>query len=213
MAAKSGTARKAASPSWVVLKFGGTSVSSVERWETIAALVRQRQAEGLRPVVVHSALATVSNKLDELLHRALAEDVTAQVAGIREPVERPGAAQGRASYWGLGWALNGTGQGDIAHHKHFRVVLEREIEGDRDAPAANLLDAEAAGQRVRLDSRAPDQRAGSHCLPGLKRDGFRRNLDDAFAEMNVDPQLLQRVHRVLAQARLKRGQQVRPCFI
>jgi CubicO group peptidase (beta-lactamase class C family) len=39
-----------------------------------------------------------------------------QVAGIREPVERPGAAQGRASYWGLGWALNGTGQGDIAHH-------------------------------------------------------------------------------------------------
>lgn len=84
MAAKSGTARKAASPSWVVLKFGGTSVSSVERWETIAALVRQRQAEGLRPVVVHSALATVSNKLDELLHRALAEDVTAQVAGIRE---------------------------------------------------------------------------------------------------------------------------------
>jgi diaminopimelate decarboxylase/aspartate kinase len=35
-------------------------------------------------VVVHSALATVSNKLDELLHRALEMDVTAQVAGIRE---------------------------------------------------------------------------------------------------------------------------------
>jgi diaminopimelate decarboxylase/aspartate kinase len=84
MAAKSGKGRKTATPAWAVLKFGGTSVSSVERWETIAALVRQRQAEGLRPVVVHSALATVSNKLDELLHRALAEDVTAQVAGIRE---------------------------------------------------------------------------------------------------------------------------------
>jgi diaminopimelate decarboxylase/aspartate kinase len=84
MAAKSSTRRKAASPAWVVLKFGGTSVSSVERWETIAALLRQRQAEGLRPVVVHSALATVSNKLDELLHRALEMDVTAQVAGIRE---------------------------------------------------------------------------------------------------------------------------------
>ena len=84
MAAKSSTRRKAATPAWVVLKFGGTSVSSVERWETIAALLRQRLAEGLRPVVVHSALATVSNKLDELLHRALEMDVTAQVAGIRE---------------------------------------------------------------------------------------------------------------------------------
>jgi CubicO group peptidase (beta-lactamase class C family) len=34
----------------------------------------------------------------------------------REPVERPGAAQGQASFWGLGWALNSTAQGDIAHH-------------------------------------------------------------------------------------------------
>jgi diaminopimelate decarboxylase/aspartate kinase len=84
MSGKSGARRKASTPAWVVLKFGGTSVSSVERWETIAGLVRQRQAEGLRPVIVHSALATVSNRLDELLHRALEVDVTAQVAGIRE---------------------------------------------------------------------------------------------------------------------------------
>ena len=45
MAAKSSTRRKAATPAWVVLKFGGTSVSSVERWETIATLLRQRLAE------------------------------------------------------------------------------------------------------------------------------------------------------------------------
>jgi hypothetical protein len=40
-----------------------------------------------------------------------------QVAvGAREPMERPGAAQGQAVYWGLGWSLNTTAQGDIAHH-------------------------------------------------------------------------------------------------
>jgi len=31
-------------------------------------------------------------------------------------MERPGAAQGRAVYWGLGWSINTTAQGDIAHH-------------------------------------------------------------------------------------------------
>ena len=41
---------------WVVLKFGGTSVSSAESWATIAEILRNRLAEGLKPVVVHSAL-------------------------------------------------------------------------------------------------------------------------------------------------------------
>jgi len=36
--------------------------------------------------------------------------------GGREPVERPGAAQGLAVHWGLGWSINETPQGDIAHH-------------------------------------------------------------------------------------------------
>ncbi len=85
MSGKSGARRKDSTPAWVVLKFGGTSVSSVGALgRPSPRLVRQRQAEGLRPVVVHSALATVSNRLDELLHRALEMDVTAQVAGIRE---------------------------------------------------------------------------------------------------------------------------------
>lgn len=84
MSGKNSAGGTSSTAAWVVLKFGGTSVSSVERWTTIAGLIRQRQAEGLRPVIVHSALATVSNRLDELLHRALEEDVTAQVAGIRE---------------------------------------------------------------------------------------------------------------------------------
>lgn len=63
----------AASP-WVVLKFGGTSVSSAPRWATIAGLLGQRSAEGRKPLVVHSALATVSNRLDSLQQQALYGD-------------------------------------------------------------------------------------------------------------------------------------------
>ena len=58
-------------PRWLVLKFGGTSVSSLERWRTIRDLIIERQLAGFRPVVVHSALAQVSNLLLESLDRAV----------------------------------------------------------------------------------------------------------------------------------------------
>lgn len=56
---------------WIVLKFGGTSVASPREWLAIATIVRERLDEGLRPVVVCSALAGVSDKLEQLLHDAL----------------------------------------------------------------------------------------------------------------------------------------------
>ncbi len=34
----------------------------------------------------------------------------------REPIERPGTGKGFAAYWGLGWSLNETASGWIAHH-------------------------------------------------------------------------------------------------
>jgi len=48
---------------WVVLKFGGTSVSSVSNWKNVAGVVRARLDEGLRPVVVHSALSGITDRL------------------------------------------------------------------------------------------------------------------------------------------------------
>jgi diaminopimelate decarboxylase/aspartate kinase len=59
---------------WVVLKFGGTSVSSVSNWKNIADVLRERLAEGLRPVVVHSALSGVTDRLEQLLTQALKGD-------------------------------------------------------------------------------------------------------------------------------------------
>jgi len=57
---------------WVVLKFGGTSVSSRARWQTITQVVRERVAEGLRPLVVCSAVSGVSDALE----RGVAESVS-----------------------------------------------------------------------------------------------------------------------------------------
>jgi diaminopimelate decarboxylase/aspartate kinase len=56
---------------WVVLKFGGTSVSDAANWETIASVLRERTAEGYRPMVVHSALSGVTATLEELASRTL----------------------------------------------------------------------------------------------------------------------------------------------
>ena len=68
---------------WVVMKFGGTSVSSVENWETIAELVQARLDAGLQPVVVHSALSGISNALEETLATAVAGDPSTQLEAIR----------------------------------------------------------------------------------------------------------------------------------
>jgi len=60
--------------SWVVLKFGGTSVSSVSNWKNVAGVVHARLAEGLHPVIVHSALSGITDRLEQLLARALTGD-------------------------------------------------------------------------------------------------------------------------------------------
>ena len=68
---------------WVVMKFGGTSVSSVENWETIEQLVQARLDAGLKPVIVHSALSGISNALEETLTSALNGDPSEQLERIR----------------------------------------------------------------------------------------------------------------------------------
>ena len=54
----------------------------------------------------------------KLLAQASAREALAHQIRLdaRDPVERPGAARGTAVFWGLGWSLNATEQGDIAHH-------------------------------------------------------------------------------------------------
>jgi bifunctional diaminopimelate decarboxylase / aspartate kinase len=65
---------------WVVLKFGGTSVSNLSNWRNIAQVVRQRVADGARVMVVHSAVTGITDRLERLLSAAL--------GGAHEPVLR-----------------------------------------------------------------------------------------------------------------------------
>lgn len=61
-------------PQWIVIKFGGTSVSSLERWKNITAIISQHLDDGQRILVVCSACSQVSNLLEQLIDKALTED-------------------------------------------------------------------------------------------------------------------------------------------
>ena len=71
--------------SWIVLKFGGTSVSQRQRWDTIGALMRERQqSEDAKVLVVVSALSGVTNQLQGAIDRADDDDFLAQqLAALR----------------------------------------------------------------------------------------------------------------------------------
>ena len=69
--------------SWLVLKFGGTSVSRPEYWELIARRVQSAQQQGRKALVVVSALSQVTNRLQQCVAgsqrlAALLEEIHAQ---------------------------------------------------------------------------------------------------------------------------------------
>jgi diaminopimelate decarboxylase/aspartate kinase len=57
--------------SWIVLKFGGTSVSSAANWRNIAEVVAARSAAQNRVLIVHSAITGITDRLEKLLDAAL----------------------------------------------------------------------------------------------------------------------------------------------
>ena len=91
---------------WIVCKFGGTSVSTRARWDTIFDVVRTHRDDGARPFLVCSALSGVSDQLETLLldardgaptatlealrerHDALARDLGVDASVLNEPFDR-----------------------------------------------------------------------------------------------------------------------------
>jgi diaminopimelate decarboxylase/aspartate kinase len=57
---------------WVVVKFGGTSVSTLANWRNIALVVHRRLETGHRVLVVHSAITKITDMLEKLLAAAQA---------------------------------------------------------------------------------------------------------------------------------------------
>ncbi len=72
---------------WVVLKFGGTSVSRRTRWDTIGRLASKRMAEeGVRVLVVVSALSGVTNELQAIAAAppGADEEIAGRIAALVE---------------------------------------------------------------------------------------------------------------------------------
>ena len=65
---------------WVVVKFGGTSVSTLANWKNIALIVKRRVAAGNRVLVVHSAVTKITDMLEKLL-------VAAEAGKPEEPLK------------------------------------------------------------------------------------------------------------------------------
>jgi diaminopimelate decarboxylase/aspartate kinase len=69
---------------WIVLKFGGTSVSSLANWRSIARVTAARRAAGARVLVVHSAVTGITDRLEKLLSAALHGTHAPVLAGIED---------------------------------------------------------------------------------------------------------------------------------
>ena len=69
---------------WIVLKFGGTSVSTRANWSNIADVVQARLAGGARIMVVHSAVTGITDRLERLLVAALAAAHEPLLASIEQ---------------------------------------------------------------------------------------------------------------------------------
>lgn len=71
--------------SWVVMKFGGTSVATAERWRTIRQLVDAQREAGTRVLLVVSALAGVTDALKAV---AATDDVTSRLQQVADVIDR-----------------------------------------------------------------------------------------------------------------------------
>ena len=75
--------KNSSDPHWLVMKFGGSSVSSADCWATIRDLAAERLAYGLRLVIVHSALAQISDHLEAIIDTVANGDFQQQLNDIR----------------------------------------------------------------------------------------------------------------------------------
>ncbi len=69
---------------WIVMKFGGTSVSSAQCWSTICAQARLNLADGKRVMIVVSALSGTTNLLTRLTEGPAKEESDGLMTQLRE---------------------------------------------------------------------------------------------------------------------------------
>lgn len=119
----------------VVLKFGGTSVATRQRWETIASIVRERVDEGVLPIVVCSAVSGISNALEKVIREVATGDQGPTLQEIRARHEQlgrdlevdadslVGERLDRLERLSLGAAL----VGEVSPRTHARIMASGEL--------------------------------------------------------------------------------------
>jgi len=118
---------------WIVLKFGGTSVSQRHRWNTVGRLMRERADEtGARVLVVVSALSGITNALQAMVdsdeatldarveaiaarHRDFAQTLGLDPGVLDDRLEALAAlaSDARRTDAPLAWAAEVLGQGEL----------------------------------------------------------------------------------------------------
>jgi bifunctional diaminopimelate decarboxylase / aspartate kinase len=175
----------------IVLKFGGTSVSSEENWSRIATILTDCYEKRERPLVVLSAFSGVTTLLEEAVTAALAGDPEPQVARLRkihedkmrglpsETVEVVQQELGR-----LEGALRGMSVlGEASPRSRARVLATGEILSSRIVTAAlraHGVDASWLDAREVLDSRPVPGNPWRHYL-------------SASCDSDPDPELRRRL--------------------
>lgn len=114
----------------VVLKFGGTSVSDRKSWERIERIVRERLKQGLHPLIVHSALAGVTNRLEQLPeaacrdeHGAIIDWIGERHATLARELEVSGGEAFEAAWEGLRRRVAGVALLGEASHATTASIL------------------------------------------------------------------------------------------
>ncbi|MDX1498975.1 MAG: bifunctional aspartate kinase/diaminopimelate decarboxylase [Woeseiaceae bacterium] len=189
---------------WVVLKFGGTSVATAENWGRIAAVVRNRLEEGLRPVVVHSALAGVSNGLVQILDAAAAGQASDRLQEIREQHYRLARDLG----------VDGPGLVDATFHELEQLVagvrLVREVSVRvrvRVMALGELLATRLGAQFLREQNLSTRWLDAREVLTSVTSGGGQRRQDylSAICDSAPDPELVQLLDEAQEQVVLTQG--------
>ncbi|MEJ0006842.1 MAG: bifunctional aspartate kinase/diaminopimelate decarboxylase [Steroidobacteraceae bacterium] len=157
-------------PQWVVLKFGGTSVSSLANWRNIAQITRSRLDTGVRVLIVHSAVTGTTDKLEKLIESALRGSHEEVFSAIQErhrrlatELEIPVSMTLERQFQELGQISAGVSLvGELSDKTRARVMAAGELMAtDLGARFLNAQGLDAHWLDARTVLKADERRGGS----------------------------------------------------
>lgn len=115
---------------WIVVKFGGTSLTTASAWQQVRNIARQHLELGRRPLIVCSALAGISNLLEDAYDRAVTgkeyqpvyRSIVKQHRHLCEALRLPLPAEAESLIWKLRKQLVSCG-----HNLEFQPACKAKV--------------------------------------------------------------------------------------